>query len=696
VATKAEWERAGVRGKGEKSMQTALRSRFLAVITVMLVLTVGVNRGSAALPCTYDIAPMMEHFSSSGGSNSVSVTAPDGCAWTATTTDGWIEITSGDSGSGNGTVNYTVDPNPNPSLRGGTITIAGLLFTVIQDGTICTYGIDPLSEHFPDSGGSDSVSVTAAVGCDWTATTTDSWIHITSGESGSGDGTVNYTVDANSNPSLRSGTITIAGRPFTVIQDGNFCGYSIDPVMEHFSDAGGSDSVSVTAPDGCDWTATTTNNWIDVTSGNSGSGNGTVNYTVDPNPNPSLRTGKILIAGLPCTIIQDGTICTYGIDPLSAHYPDTGGSNSVSVTAPDGCDWTATTTDSWIDVTSGNSGSGDGTVNYTIDPNPNPILRTGKILIAGINFTITQDAAACTYGIDPVSEHFGFAGGSNSVSVTSNAGDCYWAATSNKGWIHVTSGSPDIGDGTVGYSVDPNTKVSSRTGTMTIAGYTFTVTQDGAPDFDNDGVPDHEEQGPDGNDPNYDGNGDGSADWQESNVVSIHTFDRQHYVTLESPAGTVFQSCESLDNPSPGSAPADVHFPCGFFGFVVDGIGLGGSTTVILHLPAGSLIDTYWKYGPTPGNAAPHWYQFLYDGQTGASISGHVVTLHFGDGERGDNVVALDGMIIEPGGPGLAAIVDPEEGGGGGGYTQVERPLEDINGGGGGCCIRTAAGSLRR
>jgi hypothetical protein len=327
-------------------------------------------------------------------------------------------------------------------------------------------------------------------------------------------------------------------------------------------------------------------------------------------------------------------------------------------------------------VTSGDSGSGDGTVNYTVDPNPNPSLRTGKIIVAGMNFTIIQDAAACTYGIDPASEHFGFAGGSNSVSVTANAGNCYWAATSNKGWIHITSGSPDIGDGTLGYSVDPNTKVSARIGIMTIAGHTFTVTQDGAPDFDNDGVADQEEQGPNGNDPNYDGNGDGFADWQQGNVVSMHTFDRKHYVTLESPAGTAFQNCEPLANPAPGSAPPDVHFAHGFFSFTVDGIGVGGSTTVVLHLPAGSLVDTYWKHGPTPGNAAPHWYEFLFDGQTGAAISGHVITLHFRDGERGDNVVALDGMIIEPGGPGLSFPDDPEEGGGGGDTFNPKNPLK--------------------
>jgi hypothetical protein len=54
-------------------------------------------------------------------------------------------------------------------------------------------------------------------GCGWTATSNVTWISITSGSSGVGDGTVNYSVAANGGV-RRSGTITIAGQVFTVKQ----------------------------------------------------------------------------------------------------------------------------------------------------------------------------------------------------------------------------------------------------------------------------------------------------------------------------------------------------------------------------------------------------------------------------------------------------------------------------------------------
>ena len=54
---------------------------------------------------------------------------------------------------------------------------------------------------------------------------------------------------------------------------------------------------------------------------------------------------------------------------------------------------------------------------------------------------------------------------------------CAWTATSNVGWITITSGASGTGGGQVTYSVTPNTSGATRTGTLTIAGQTFTITQ---------------------------------------------------------------------------------------------------------------------------------------------------------------------------------------------------------------------------
>ena len=58
----------------------------------------------------------------------------------------------------------------------------------------------------------------------------------------------------------------------------------------------------------------------------------------------------------------------------------------------------------------------------------------------------------------------------------------------------------------------------------------------------------------------------------------------------------------------------------------------------------------YRKYGPTPDNPTPHWYDFMYDGTTGAVITGNQVVLYFVDGQRGDDDLTPDAVIRDQGG----------------------------------------------
>jgi len=88
----------------------------------------------------------------------------------------------------------------------------------------------------------------------------------------------------------------------------------------------------------------------------------------------------------------------------------------------------------------------------------------------------TQCLILCSYSILPMSRAHGSGAETGTVDVTAPTG-CEWIATSNAAWITVTSGSNGTGNGTVSYSVSANGDTNSRTGTLTIAGQTFTVTQ---------------------------------------------------------------------------------------------------------------------------------------------------------------------------------------------------------------------------
>jgi hypothetical protein len=431
--------------------------------------------------CTFQINPTSQSFTSAGGTGTVTVTAPTGCAWTAVSNDGFITVTSGASGDGNGSVGYSVAAKVDAGPRTGTITIAGQTFTVTQSGADCIFAIAPTGQNFPVGGGTGTVSVTAPGGCNWMAVSNDAFITVTSGASGSGNGTVGYSVDANPNPGSRTGTINIAGQTFTVTQGGSLsCVFDVAPLKQAYPASGGTGVVNVTAPFGCNWTAVSNDpSFITITSGASGSGNGSVTYSVAAKSNAGIRTGTMTVAGQTVTIPQAGTSCITSITPSNQSFLAAGGSGLINVSAPLGCAWTATSLDSFVTIISGASGTGTNKVKYSVGVNPNAGPRIGFIIVGSKVHTVTQAGVACTFSISPTSQSFVAGGGTGTVTVTAPTG-CSWTAVSNDGFVTITAGASGSGNGVVNYSVAANLSASPRSGTMTIAGQTFTVNQDPA------------------------------------------------------------------------------------------------------------------------------------------------------------------------------------------------------------------------
>ncbi len=131
----------------------------------------------------------------------------------------------------------------------------------------------------------------------------------------------------------------------------------------------------------------------------------------------------------------------------------------------------------------------------------------------------------------------------------------------------------------------------------------------------------------------------------------------EEFATFETTDG-YFERVEAMAEetlPEEGK-PSGVEFPHGFFSFTIKNLSsAGGNATVKIVLPSDLPAEAeYWKYGRTPDNHTKHWYKFMYDETTGtgAKIDGKEVTLHFVDGERGDDDLGKDGKIEDPGGVG--------------------------------------------
>ena len=151
-----------------------------------------------------------------GGPDTVQVETTNGCVWTAKSNTSWLTIVSGASGTHSDAVTYSATANTG-AARSGTLTIAGQTVTVMQRAPLCIYTIGPSSLDVGANGGSGSTNVSTTAGCAWTSVSNVSWITLTSGFSGDGNGTVTFTVAANTG-AARVGSFTAAGVAFTVSQ----------------------------------------------------------------------------------------------------------------------------------------------------------------------------------------------------------------------------------------------------------------------------------------------------------------------------------------------------------------------------------------------------------------------------------------------------------------------------------------------
>ncbi len=102
---------------------------------------------------------------------------------------------------------------------------------------------------------------------------------------------------------------------------------------------------------------------------------------------------------------------------------------------------------------------------------------TGAFMSVFANSSPLTVDLAFTPGLSATAELFGSAGGSSSVQLLTGQP---WTATSNSSFLHISSGSASgTSGGPVFFTCDPFTGTGSRTGTLTIAGLTVTVTQAG-------------------------------------------------------------------------------------------------------------------------------------------------------------------------------------------------------------------------
>jgi hypothetical protein len=183
------------------------------------VLTIGARPFivTQASGCNLSITPAGQAVASGGGAGTASVTVGAGCPWTTSASEPWVQITAGASGVGPGAVTFAVAAHDGPA-RQASLTIGGRPFTIQQESG-CTFAFSAPGIAFGPDGGGGAVQLLTANGCGWTASDSESWIHISSARAGTGPDLIKFVANPNPGPERR-GTISVEGQLYFVRQRG--------------------------------------------------------------------------------------------------------------------------------------------------------------------------------------------------------------------------------------------------------------------------------------------------------------------------------------------------------------------------------------------------------------------------------------------------------------------------------------------
>jgi uncharacterized protein (TIGR03437 family) len=112
------------------------------------------------------------------------------------------------------------------------------------------------------------------------------------------------------------------------------CSYAVSPTTVSMSPSGGNAVLTVSAGAGCSWSAQSTANWVSITAGASGAGDGSVTLAVAPNSHSAPRSTTLTIAGLGVTVNQSSTVTlpVFSVTPAAVSWTVEAGSDEPIAT----------------------------------------------------------------------------------------------------------------------------------------------------------------------------------------------------------------------------------------------------------------------------------------------------------------------------------------------------------------------------
>lgn len=283
----------------------------------------------------------------------------------------------------------------------------------------CAITLNPASSSVGAPVGNYSIAVTTSADCTRNAVSNNDWLTVSFGQnSGGKSSSIGYTVTENLSPQPRTGTITVSVAPpftdppvvYTIRQAGANCTYSFSPGTTINVATKNVAAFLLNVTTRCIWNASTTSDWIALSTNGPFTGNGSTAVSVSDNTSTTLRRGTILVNDQAVVIQQNGVVCSYQVSPPSASVVSGGGTVKFTVNTDPACSWTASSNASWISLVN-SPPPGPGTVTATVAASSTPQSRSTALTVAGQAVTVTQAGVGISFSASSIQNASSFASG---------------------------------------------------------------------------------------------------------------------------------------------------------------------------------------------------------------------------------------------------------------------------------------------
>lgn len=332
--------------------------------------------------------------------------------WTASEGVEWLSISSGGSGTNYGSVVMELFENDSFDSREAVLTvsadsasIAAKEHTVVQAGKVPYLDIESDTTLFSEDGGTGAVTVDSNQ--DWNASVSVAWITLTGSVSGAEDGTIAFLIAPNETYDPRGSDILVNDQAIRISQDaqvGNPPFLDLSPVSGEVSAAG--EVITVSLESNVDWAANESVDWVVISQGDSGTGNGSIVLEFDRNDSAESRDMELTgtaqsgeVDPKVLRIVQSGSDPFLEIDSETTVFSENGGTGSITVDS--NLDWNVSVSVPWITLTDSVSGSGEANVSFSVEEFYSPDARIADVLVNDKAISIRQNASTESKVIEP-------------------------------------------------------------------------------------------------------------------------------------------------------------------------------------------------------------------------------------------------------------------------------------------------------